>query len=133
MTNHKAKETIKTIWERYARTLKLLDKALDELDKRPKVPETLEEIASLNEHLRKQIDELLEWKLRAKMYKAENDKLKQVPPVDRSVSSSIESDTLGKDYWGRPKVIEAKPSRKTIQQDDYVKSLTKSKTDNKIR
>ena len=36
MTNHKAKETIKTIWERYARTLKLLDKALDELDKKPK-------------------------------------------------------------------------------------------------
>ena len=57
MTNHKAKETIKTIWERYARTLKLLDKALDELDKKPKevivevekpLPPTLEEIVLLN-------------------------------------------------------------------------------------
>ena len=105
MTNHKAKETIKTIWERYARTLKLLDKALDELDKKPKevivevekpLPPTLEEVASTNEILRKQLDDLIQWRLRAKMYKAENEKLekeneklKEIPLIDKNVEKVL--------------------------------------------
>jgi len=152
MTNYKAKETIKTIWERYARTLKLLDKALDELDKKPKevivevekpLPPTLEEVANTNETLRKQLDDLIEWRLRAKIYKAEkekleeeNSKLKEIPPIDRSVSASVENQTLDKDYWGRLKIIptvRAKPSKKIIAQDEYVKNLTKKQSDNKIK
>jgi len=148
MTNHKAKETIKTIWERYARTLKLLDKALDELDKKPKeviievekpLPPTLEEIANTNETLRKQLDDLIEWRLRAKMYKAENEKLekeneklKEIPLIDKNVENQV----LDKDYWGRLKIIptvRAKPSKKIIAQDEYVKNLTKKRSDNKIK
>ena len=148
MTNHKAKETIKTIWERYARTLKLLDKALDELDKKPKevivevekpLPPTLEEVASTNEILRKQLDDLIQWGLRAKMYKAENEKLekeneklKEIPLIDKNVENQV----LDKDYWGRLKIIptvRAKPSKKIIAQDEYVKNLTKKRSDNKIK
>ena len=55
------------------------------------------------------------------MFKQENDKLR------------IEMNTLTKDYWGRPKKIEAKPSTKNIQQDVYVKNLTKKQTDTKIK
>ena len=148
MTNYKAKETIKTIWERYARTLKLLDKALDELDKKPKevivevekpLPPTLEEVANTNETLRKQLDDLIEWRLRAKMYKAENEKLekeneklKEIPLIDKNVENQV----LDKDYWGRLKIIptvRAKPSKKIIAQDEYVKNLTKKRSDNKIK
>ena len=148
MTNHKAKETIKTIWERYAKTLKLLDKALDELDKKPKeviveiekpLPPTLEEVASTNEILRKQLDDLIQWRLRAKMYKAENEKLekeneklKEIPLIDKNVENQV----LDKDYWGRLKIIptvRAKPSKKIIAQDEYVKNLTKKRSDNKIK
>ena len=143
MTDYKAKETIKTIWKKYARTLKLLDKALDELEKKPKeiivevekpFPRTLEEIANTNEALRRQLDDLIQWRLRAKMYKSENDRLKQIPPADRSVSSDVESQTLDKDYWGRLKkipTIKAKPSKKNILQDQYIKNLTKKKTSTK--
>ncbi len=75
------------------------------------------------------------------MYKAENDKLKEIPPIDRSVSTDIELETLDKDYWGRPKTIpttpaektKAKPSRKNIAQDEYVKNLTKKQSDNKLK
>ena len=148
MTDHKAKETIKTIWERYAKTLKLLDKALDELDKKPKeviveiekpLPPTLEEVASTNEILRKQLDDLIQWRLRAKMYKAENEKLekeneklKEIPLIDKNVENQV----LDKDYWGRLKIIptvKAKPSKKIIAQDEYVKNLTKKQSDNKIK
>ena len=148
MTDHKAKETIKTIWERYAKTLKLLDKALDELDKKPKevivevekpLPPTLEEVASTNEILRKQLDDLIQWRLRAKMYKAENEKLekeneklKEIPLIDKNVENQV----LDKDYWGRLKIIptvRAKPSKKIIAQDEYVKNLTKKRSDNKIK
>ena len=148
MTDHKAKETIKTIWERYAKTLKLLDKALDELDKKPKevivevekpLPPTLEEVASRNEILRKQLDDLIQWRLRAKMYKAENEKLekeneklKEIPLIDKNVENQV----LDKDYWGRLKIIptvRAKPSKKIIAQDEYVKNLTKKRSDNKIK
>ena len=148
MTNYKAKETIKTIWERYAKTLKLLDKALDELDKKPKeviveiekpLPPTLEEVASTNEILRKQLDDLIQWRLRAKMYKAENEKLekeneklKEIPLIDKNVENQV----LDKDYWGRLKIIptvRAKPSKKIIAQDEYVKNLTKKRSDNKIK
>ena len=69
------------------------------------------------------------------MYKAENDKLKEIPPIDRSVSTDIELETLDKDYWGRFKIIptvKAKPSKKIIAQDEYVKNLTKKQSDNKI-
>jgi len=154
MTNYKAKETIKTIWERYARTLKLLDKTLDELDKKPKevivevekpLPLTLEEVANTNEALRKQLDDLIEWRLRAKIHKAENEKvkeeveklkkeiekLKKIPPMDKHVENQV----LDKDYWGRFKIIptvKAKPSKKIIAQDEYVKNLTKKQSDNKI-
>jgi len=121
--DNKSKQTIDTIWKKYKRTLTLLAQALDELEKKPRevvvnkpTPNTLEEIAATNDHLQKQINELIQWKTRGKMYKLENEKLKL-------------------DYWGRPKQIpvpEAKPSKKNIQQDDYVKNLTKRQTDNKI-
>ena len=55
------------------------------------------------------------------MFKKDNDVLRD------------ELNTLNKDYWGRPKKIEAKPSTKNIQQDDYIKNLTKSKTGNKLK
>ena len=128
--DNKSNQTISAIWKKYKRTLNLLDKALDDLEKKPNEvivekiinvdkpsPQTLDEIAATNEHLRKQINDLMQWKTRGKMYKVENEKLKL-------------------DYWGRPKQIpiaEAKPSKKNIQQDDYVKNLTKNKTDNKIK
>ena len=54
------------------------------------------------------------------MFKKDNDNLRS------------ELNTLNKDYWGRPKKIEAKPSTKNIQQDDYIKNLTKTKTGNKL-
>jgi len=55
------------------------------------------------------------------MFKQDNDKLR------------TEINTLSKDYWGRPKKIEAKPSKKNIQQDDYIKNLTKKQTGTKIK
>ena len=43
----------------------------------PPTPPTLEEVASTNEILRKQLDDLIQWRLRAKMYKAENERLEE--------------------------------------------------------
>ena len=82
---------------------------------------SLEEFAASNEALRKQLDELIQWKVRGKMFKQDNDKLRN------------EINTLSKDYWGRPKKLDAKPSTKNIQQDDYIKNLTKSQTGNKLK
>tara|TARA_Y100000114_G_C11711460_1_gene303698 strand:+ start:131 stop:472 length:342 start_codon:yes stop_codon:yes gene_type:complete len=106
---------INTLLEKYKLALTRLDKALIELQERPT---TLEEFAATNEQLRAQLDELIQWKVRGKMFKQDNDKLRN---------------ELSKDYWGRPKKLEAKPSTKNIQQDDYIKNLTKSKTDNKLK
>ena len=106
---------INTLLEKYKLALTRLDKALIELQKRPT---TLEEFAATNEQLRAQLDELIQWKVRGKMFKQDNDKLRN---------------ELSKDYWGRQKKLEAKPSTKNIQQDDYIKNLTKSKTDNKLK
>ena len=95
-----------------------LDEALNKVNNQPT---TLEEFAASNDALRSQLDELIQWKVRGKMFKKDNDVLRD------------ELNTLNKDYWGRPKKIEAKPSTKNIQQDDYIKNLTKSKTGNKLK
>ena len=109
---------IQDIWQRYRKVLTRLQVALDELESRPK---TLEEFAQTNDALRNQLNELTQWKVRGKMFKQDNDKLR------------TEINTLSKDYWGRPKKIEAKPSKKNIQQDDYIKNLTKKQSDTKIK
>lgn len=109
---------IQDIWQKYRKVLTRLQEALDEIESRPK---TLEEFAETNDALRKQLNELTQWKVRGKMFKQDNDKLR------------TEINTLSKDYWGRPKKIEAKPSRKNIQQDAYIKNLTKKQTDIKIK
>ena len=153
-------ETINTLWSKYKKTLEMLSDALDEnaslkqsltdatvdltmpediiadllakykialtrldeaLNKINNQPTTLEEFAASNDALRSQLDELIQWKVRGKMFKKDNDVLRD------------ELNTLNKDYWGRPKKIEAKPSTKNIQQDDYIKNLTKSKTGNKLK
>lgn len=106
---------INTLLEKYKLALTRLDDALVRLEQQPT---TLEEFAATNEKLRSQLDELIQWKVRGKMFKQDNDKLRN---------------ELSKDYWGRPKKLEAKPSTKNIQQDDYIKNLTKSKTDNKLK
>ena len=103
---------------KYKIALTRLDEALNKINNQPT---TLEEFAATNEALRTQLDELVQWKVRGKMFKQDNDKLR------------TEINTLSKDYWGRPKKIEAKPSTKNIQQDDYIKNLTKSKTGNKLK
>jgi len=114
----KDKQTIQDIWQKYRKVLQQLEQALSELANRPK---TLEEFAETNDALRQQLNELMQWKVRGKMFKQDNDKLR------------TEINTLSKDYWGRPKKIEAKPSTKNIQQDDYVKNLTKRQSDTKIK
>ncbi len=103
---------------KYKLVLTRLDDALTKLEQQPT---TLEEFAASNDALRSQLDELIQWKVRGKMFKKDNDVLRD------------ELNTLNKDYWGRPKKIEAKPSTKNIQQDDYIKNLTKSKTGNKLK
>jgi cell shape-determining protein MreC len=103
---------------KYKLALTRLDDALTKLEQQPT---TLEEFAASNDALRSQLDELIQWKVRGKMFKKDNDVLRD------------ELNTLNKDYWGRPKKIEAKPSTKNIQQDDYIKNLTKSKTGNKLK
>tara|TARA_S200002703_G_scaffold158102_2_gene167615 strand:+ start:2656 stop:3009 length:354 start_codon:yes stop_codon:yes gene_type:complete len=113
-----SKQTIDNLWQKYRTVLKRLLEALEELENRPK---TLEEFAESNDALRNQLNELMQWKVRGKMFKQDNDKLR------------TEINTLSKDYWGRPKKIEAKPSRKNIQQDDYIKNLTKKQSDTKIK
>ena len=114
--DHKDK-FINVLLEKYKLALERLDKALLELNNQPK---TLEQFAGTNDALRQQLDELIQWKVRGKMFKQDNDKLR------------TEINTLSKDYWGRPKKLEAKPSKKNIQQDDYIKNLTKRQTGNKI-
>ena len=114
--DHKDK-FINTLLEKYKLALTRLNDALDRLENQPT---TLEEFASTNEQLRSQLDELVQWKVRGKIFKKDNDNLRS------------ELNTLNKDYWGRPKKIEAKPSTKNIQQDDYIKNLTKTKTGNKL-
>ena len=108
---------ISDLLAKYKLALTRLDDALTRLEQQPT---TLEEFASTNEQLRAQLDELVQWKVRGKMFKKDNDNLRS------------EINTLNKDYWGRPKKIEAKPSTKNIQQDDYIKNLTKTKTGNKL-
>ena len=103
---------------KYKLALIRLDDALTRLEQQPT---TLEEFAATNDALRNQLDELVQWKVRGKMFKQDNDKLR------------TEINTLSKDYWGRPKKIEAKPSKKNIQQDDYIKNLTKKQTGTKIK
>ena len=103
---------------KYKIALTRLDEALHKVNNQPT---TLEEFAASNDALRSQLDELIQWKVRGKMFKKDNDVLRD------------ELNTLNKDYWGRPKKIEAKPSTKNIQQDDYIKNLTKSKTGNKLK
>ena len=103
---------------KYKIALTRLDEALNKINNQPT---TLEEFAATNDALRSQLDELIQWKVRGKMFKKDNDVLRD------------ELNTLNKDYWGRPKKIEAKPSTKNIQQDDYIKNLTKSKTGNKLK
>jgi len=103
---------------KYKIALTRLDEALNKVNNQPT---TLEEFAASNDALRSQLDELIQWKVRGKMFKKDNDVLRD------------ELNTLNKDYWGRPKKIEAKPSTKNIQQDDYIKNLTKSKTGNKLK
>ena len=90
---------------KYKLALTRLDAALSKLENQPT---TLEEFAATNDSLRQQLNELTQWKLRGKMYKQDNEKLR------------TEVNTLSKDYWGRPKKIEAKPSKKNIQQDDQI-------------
>ena len=102
---------------KYKIALTRLDEALNKINNQPT---TLEEFAATNDALRNQLDELVQWKVRGKMFKQDNDKLR------------TEINTLSKDYWGRPKKKEAKPSTKNIQQDDYIKNLTKTKTGNKL-
>ena len=109
---------ISDLLAKYKLALTRLDDALTRLEQQPT---TLEEFAATNDILRNQLDELMQWKVRGKMFKQDNDKLR------------TEINTLSKDYWGRPKKIEAKPSKKNIQQDDYIKNLTKSKTGNKLK
>ena len=101
-----------------------LEEALDELESRPK---TLEEFAETNDALRNQLNELTQWKVRGKQFKVENDKLRDQQSIP------VTGQPLSKDYWGRPKVIDAKPSKNNIQQDDYIKNLTKKQTDTKIK
>ena len=115
--DHKDK-FINVLLEKYKLALTRLDKVLQELHDRPK---TLEEFAETNEALRQQLNELVQWKVRGKIFKQDNEKLR------------TEINTLSKDYWGRPKKIEAKPSKKNIQQDDYIKNLTKKQTGTKIQ
>ncbi len=115
---------IQDIWQKYRRVLTQLEQALDELESRPK---TLEEFAETNDALRNQLNELTQWKVRGKQFKLENDKLRDQQSIP------VTGDPLSKDYWGRPKVIDAKPSKKNIQQDDYIKNLTKKQTDTKIK
>tara|TARA_R100000231_G_C5295687_1_gene155983 strand:+ start:153 stop:503 length:351 start_codon:yes stop_codon:yes gene_type:complete len=103
---------------KYKLALIRLDDALTRLEQQPT---TLEEFAATNDALRNQLNELMQWKVRGKMFKQDNDKLR------------TEINTLSKDYWGRPKKIEAKPSKKNIQQDDYIKNLTKKQTGTKIK
>ena len=102
---------------KYKIALTRLDEALNKINNQPT---TLEEFAASNDALRSQLDELIQWKVRGKMFKKDNDVLRD------------ELNTLNKDYWGRPKKIEAKPSTKNIQQDDYIKNLTKTKSGNKL-
>ena len=108
--DHKDK-FINVLLEKYKLALTRLDKVLQELHDRPK---TLEEFAETNEALRQQLNELVQWKVRGKIFKQDNEKLR------------TEINTLSKDYWGRPKKIEAKPSKKNIQQDDYIKAQEKA-------
>jgi len=108
---------ISDLLAKYKLALTRLDDALNRLEQQPT---TLEEFAATNDALRNQLDELVQWKVRGKMFKQDNDKLR------------TEINTLSKDYWGRPKKIEAKPSKKNIQQDDYIKNLTKKQTGTKI-
>ena len=103
---------------KYKLALIRLDDALTRLEQQPT---TLEEFAATNDALRNQLNELMQWKVRGKMFKQDNDKLR------------TEINTLSRDYWGRPKKIEAKPSKKNIQQDDYIKNLTKKQTGTKIK
>jgi len=112
------------IWQKYRKVLMQLEQALDELDSRPK---TLEEFAETNDALRNQLNELTQWKVRGKQFKQENDRLRAQQSIP------VTGEPLSKDYWGRPKVIDAKPSKKNIQQDDYIKNLTKKQTDTKIK
>ncbi len=109
---------ISTLLEKYKLALVRLDDALNKLENQPT---TLEEFVATNEKLRAQLDELIQWKVRGKLFKKDNDVLRN------------EINTLEKDYWGRPKKLEAKPSTKNIQQDDYIKNLTKSQTGNKLK
>ena len=109
---------ISNLLAKYKLALTRLDDALTKLEQQPT---TLEEFAASNDALRSQLDELIQWKVRGKMFKQDNDKLRN------------EINTLSKDYWGRPKVLEAKLSKKNIQQDDYIKNLTKKQTGTKIK
>jgi len=109
---------ISDLLAKYKLALTRLDDALTRLEQQPT---TLEEFAASNDALKSQLDELIQWKVRGKMFKKDNDVLRD------------ELNTLSKDYWGRPKKLDAKPSTKNIQQDDYIKNLTKTKTDNKLK
>ena len=109
---------ISDLLAKYKLALTRLDDALTKLEQQPT---TLEEFAATNDALRTQLDELIQWKVRGKLFKKDNDVLRN------------ELNTLNKDYWGRPKKIEAKSSKKNIQQDDYIKSLTKTRTGNKLK
>ena len=109
---------ISDLLAKYKLALTRLDDALTKLEQQPT---TLEEFAATNDALRTQLDELIQWKVRGKLFKKDNDVLRN------------ELNTLNKDYWGRPKKIEAKSSKKNIQQDDYIKNLTKTRTGNKLK
>ena len=109
---------ISDLLAKYKLALTRLDDALTKLERQPT---TLEEFAATNDALRTQLDELIQWKVRGKLFKKDNDVLRN------------ELNTLNKDYWGRPKKIEAKSSKKNIQQDDYIKNLTKTRTGNKLK
>ena len=93
---------------KYKIALTRLDEALNKINNQPT---TLEEFAASNDALRSQLDELIQWKVRGKMFKKDNDVLRD------------ELNTLNKDYWGRPKKIEAKPSTKNIQFTLFQKKL----------
>ena len=64
---------ITNLLAKYKLALTRLDDALTRLEKQPT---TLEEFAATNEALRTQLDELIQWKVRGKMFKQDNEKLR---------------------------------------------------------
>ena len=55
---------------KYKIALTRLDEALNKINNQPT---TLEEFAASNDALRSQLDELIQWKVRGKMFKKDND------------------------------------------------------------